>query len=217
MSENIDAVRELIMPDRHVTYREIEASLGISSTSIHSILHVHLAVKKSCSRWISYYFQIAPKRVTIDWCKEKLEKYDRGASKDVYKIVICAYESETKQQLTVWVFEPEPNPTKIVCGKSLRSKWWPVSSTKLVMWRLFHLSIVGRSILNGTALKSPEKFEKQTREDESVFNMTRQALIHRLKPSQFGRELQMFLVKLPTVANSTKEVRSLHPISAKRG
>ena len=39
VSENIDAVRRLIMQDRHVTYREIKASLGISSTSIHSILH----------------------------------------------------------------------------------------------------------------------------------------------------------------------------------
>ena len=39
--ENIDAVRELIMQDRHVTYREIKAFLGISSTSIHSILHEH--------------------------------------------------------------------------------------------------------------------------------------------------------------------------------
>ena len=37
--ENIDAVRELIMQDRHVTYREIEPSLGISPISIDSILH----------------------------------------------------------------------------------------------------------------------------------------------------------------------------------
>ncbi|XP_037944009.1 histone-lysine N-methyltransferase SETMAR-like [Teleopsis dalmanni] len=44
--ENIDAVRELIMQDRHVIYREIEASLGISPISIHSILHKHLVVKK---------------------------------------------------------------------------------------------------------------------------------------------------------------------------
>ena len=43
VSENIDAVRELIMQDHQVTYREIEASLSISSTSIHSILHEHLA------------------------------------------------------------------------------------------------------------------------------------------------------------------------------
>ena len=52
-----------------------------------------------------------------------LEKYDGVASKDVYKIVtgdeswICAYVPETKQQSTMWVFDPEPNVTKIVCGK----------------------------------------------------------------------------------------------------
>ena len=40
--ETTDAVRELILQDRHVTYREIEATLGISGTSIHSILHQHL-------------------------------------------------------------------------------------------------------------------------------------------------------------------------------
>ena len=44
-----------------------------------------------------------------------LGTYDGGALKDVYKTVtgdeswICAYEPETKQQSTVWVFEPEPN------------------------------------------------------------------------------------------------------------
>jgi len=37
-------VRELIMQDRHVTYIEIAASLRIYSTSIHSLLHEHLAV-----------------------------------------------------------------------------------------------------------------------------------------------------------------------------
>ena len=42
---NIDAVRELIMQDRHKTFLEIEAFLGISSSSIHSILHEKLAVK----------------------------------------------------------------------------------------------------------------------------------------------------------------------------
>ena len=40
--ETIDAVRQLILQDHHVTYREIETTLGISGTSIHSILHEHL-------------------------------------------------------------------------------------------------------------------------------------------------------------------------------
>ena len=47
--ENIDGVRELIMHDPHVTYRDIVLSLGISPTGILSILHEHLAVIKICS------------------------------------------------------------------------------------------------------------------------------------------------------------------------
>ena len=44
--ETIDAVSQLILQHRHVSYREIETTLGISGTSIPSILHEHLTVKK---------------------------------------------------------------------------------------------------------------------------------------------------------------------------
>ena len=51
--ETIHVVRQLILQDRHVTYREIETTFGnLSGTSIHSILHEHLTVKKIYSRWI---------------------------------------------------------------------------------------------------------------------------------------------------------------------
>ena len=46
MLETIDAVRQLLFQDRHVAYREIETTLGISGTSIHSILDEQLTVKK---------------------------------------------------------------------------------------------------------------------------------------------------------------------------
>ncbi|CAH2013856.1 unnamed protein product [Acanthoscelides obtectus] len=50
--ENVDAVRKLIIEDRHVTYREIEASLKISKTSIQKIVHEELGARKLVSRWI---------------------------------------------------------------------------------------------------------------------------------------------------------------------
>ena len=62
---------------------------------------------------------IAQKKTRSNWSKEMLQKYDRGASKRVYDIVIgdeswiYAYEPESKQQSTVWVFPDEPNPTKV--------------------------------------------------------------------------------------------------------
>ncbi|GFT81897.1 hypothetical protein NPIL_428271 [Nephila pilipes] len=79
--EKINAVRELIKQDRHVTYREIEASLDISMTSINKILHEHLSVKKICSRWIPHNLTNAQKKARVDWCKEMLEKYIQGTSR----------------------------------------------------------------------------------------------------------------------------------------
>ena len=49
---------------------------------------------------------IAQKRARVEWCNEMLEKYDRGAAKDVYKIVkgdeswIYVHGPETKEQQT---------------------------------------------------------------------------------------------------------------------
>jgi [histone H3]-lysine36 N-dimethyltransferase SETMAR len=124
LPETIDAVRVMIMEDRHITYREIESSLDISMTSINKILHDHLAVKKICSRWIPHNLTKAQKERRVDWCKEMLKKFDRGASKAVYNIYtgdeswIYAYEPETKQQSTVWVFQEEPKPTKVIRSRS---------------------------------------------------------------------------------------------------
>ena len=66
--ENIYTVRELITQYRHVPYREIKTFLGISSTSTHSILNEHLALKKICSRRILHKLTIAQRKVGVDWC-----------------------------------------------------------------------------------------------------------------------------------------------------
>ena len=92
-------MRQLILPDRHVTYREIETTLGISGTSKYSILHEHLTVKILCSRWIPYNLSMVQKKARVDWSKEMLKKYDRGASKHVYDIV-------TGDESWIYTYEP---------------------------------------------------------------------------------------------------------------
>lgn len=122
--KNIDAVRELITEDRHSTYCEIEACLGISGTSIHSILHGHLHGKKICSRWIPHNLKIAQKEALVNLCKNMMQNYDGGASKHVFEIVtgdeswIYSYEPEHKQQSSVWVFQNEHNLTKVNRARS---------------------------------------------------------------------------------------------------
>lgn len=167
LPENIDAVRELVMEDRHVTYREIAASLGISMTSIHSILHEHLAVKKVCSRWIPHNLTIAQKEARVKWCKEMLKKYNRGTSKAIYNIVtgdeswIYAYEPETKQQSTVWVFQNEPNPTKVVRGRSVLKQM--VATFFTINGHIATIPLIERRTVNSAwycTIGLPEVFRK---------------------------------------------------------
>ncbi|CAH2013217.1 unnamed protein product [Acanthoscelides obtectus] len=116
--ENVDAVRKLIIEDRHVTDREIEASLKISRTSIQKILHEELGVRKLVSRWIPHLLTEEQKAARANWCQKTLDRFNSEISKNVYSIVsgdeswIYCYEPENKRQSAVWVFQGEEKPTK---------------------------------------------------------------------------------------------------------
>ncbi|CAH1972975.1 unnamed protein product [Acanthoscelides obtectus] len=58
--ENVVAVRKLIIEDRHVTYREIEASLKLVSQQ---------------------------KAARVNWCQKTLDRFNSGNSKNVYSFV----------------------------------------------------------------------------------------------------------------------------------
>ena len=77
--DNINALQKLLMQDRHMTYCEIEATLGISPTSIYKILQLHLALKNICSRWIPNDLKKAKKDARVDWCKQMLKKISNHA------------------------------------------------------------------------------------------------------------------------------------------
>ncbi|CAH2010405.1 unnamed protein product [Acanthoscelides obtectus] len=117
--ENVDAVRKLIIEDRHVTYREIAASLKISKTSIQKILHEELGVRKLVSCWIPHLLTDEQKAARVNWCQKTLDLFNSGNSKNVYSIVsgdeswIYCYEPENKRQSA---------PTKVFRSRSVSKK-----------------------------------------------------------------------------------------------
>ena len=82
-------------------------------------------VRKLCARWIPHKLTDDQKKNRVDWCRQMLKKFAGGAFKNVYSIVtgdeswIYAYEPERKGQSTVWVFQDEQNPTKVVRARSV--------------------------------------------------------------------------------------------------
>ncbi|CAH1997914.1 unnamed protein product [Acanthoscelides obtectus] len=126
--EYVDVVRKLIIEDRHVTYREIEASLKISKTSIQKNLHEELGVRKLVSRWIRHLLTEEQKATSVNWCQKTLDRFNSRNSKNVFSIVsgdessIYCYESENKRQSAVWVVQCEEKPTKVMCSRSVSKK-----------------------------------------------------------------------------------------------
>lgn len=126
--QNIDAVQKLIEEDRHVTYQEIQSSLGIGMTAIQKILHEELWVRKLISRWVPHNLSEEQKAARVTWCKKTLKRFNGGASKLVYDIVsgdeswIYSYEPESKTQSTVWSFINELKPTKVTRSRSVSKK-----------------------------------------------------------------------------------------------
>lgn len=127
-SDKIERARQLIKEHRNITYRELEAELGISSPSVAKILHENLGVRKVASRWIPHLLSDMQKQDRVNWCKFMLKKFENGQSRRVDDIItgdetwIYSYDPETKQQSTVWMFEDEVPPTKVVRGKSTSKK-----------------------------------------------------------------------------------------------
>lgn len=118
----------MIGEDRHVTYREIEACLGITAPSIHEILLELFGVWKLCARWALNLLKQEQKDARLKRCKEMLNGFEGGASRKVNYIVtgdeswIYAYEPERKGQSAVWVFRSEDKPTKVIRSRSVAKK-----------------------------------------------------------------------------------------------
>jgi len=151
--ETIDAVQHMINQDRHVTYCEIETSLGISPTSIHKILHEHLAVKKVCCRWIPHNLTKVQKDARVDWCKKMIKKFKGGASKEVYKIVTGDGSMRMNQNANnsrrFGCFKMNRIQQKLFTLGAFQNKWLPVFLRKLVMWQQYLWKSVKQLTLNG--------------------------------------------------------------------
>ncbi|CAH1984058.1 unnamed protein product [Acanthoscelides obtectus] len=83
---------KLIIEDRHVTYREIEAKL--------------------VSRWIPHLLTNEQKAARVNWCQKRLTHY-------CDELWIYCYQPENKRQSAVWVFQGEEKRTKVIRSRSV--------------------------------------------------------------------------------------------------
>ena len=85
--QTIDAVRETIEDDPHSTYQQIETVLGISSTTINSIIHGYLNLRKACARRLPHTLTDDQKQLRVQFCSHSLKRFEEGRSRRVFDII----------------------------------------------------------------------------------------------------------------------------------
>lgn len=116
--------RQLIETAKKITCQQIRALLGIGMSQVQNILHVHLKVRKLCTRWIPHDLTEDQKRLRVQWCRKMIKKFNGGQSLAVYNIVtgdetwVYCFEPERKSQSAEWVFPFEDLPTKVKKSRS---------------------------------------------------------------------------------------------------
>ena len=125
--ETIGAMRQLILIFMWAIER-LPKVVGISGTSIHSILHEHLTVNKNL-------FALDPTQFAKRSKKGPCRLFERNAPKIRsryfetrlwHHVMNHGFTPENKQQSTVWVFRDDPNLTKVAGTRS--------TSKQMIAW-----------------------------------------------------------------------------------
>ena len=78
----------------------MEAILGISSTTINSIIHDYLNLRKVCCGWVPHTLTDDRKQLPLQFCRHLLKRFEEGRSRRVFDIITgdesCFYHYDTQ-------------------------------------------------------------------------------------------------------------------------
>ena len=119
---NIEAVRQLINDDPHISLHHLEAQTSLSYGSIETIIHKHLHLRKLASRWVPHLLTASQKAKRLAFCKQNLAKFNEGKWRlcDVFtgdESWIYLRHIGSKQSNSSWVGVGEPSRTVVRQGR----------------------------------------------------------------------------------------------------
>lgn len=116
--KNIDAIKDLVDEDPHISIDYMAAILDISHGSVDTILKQHLGLRKISSRWVPHSLTQEQRQRRVDICIENLQKFESGSWRlcDIVtgdETWIYHRKIKSKQQSKAWVAKGERPPTEV--------------------------------------------------------------------------------------------------------
>nr|CAP20055.1 transposase [Portunus trituberculatus] len=130
--ENIAAVRRMIEENRHTTIAVISDDLGLSTGSIHTIIHEDLKMRKVCSRWVPHLLSDDEKMRRVQCASAILTEFGPDGHKRITDIVtgdekwFYFFQVPHKRQNMVWLGEKDARPTVVKGGFRSRKQMFIV-------------------------------------------------------------------------------------------
>ncbi len=145
VQRNVDLIRNTLDIDKRSSIKELSSTTGISTMSVHRILHKDLQVRKVAAKFIPKVLNDIQKRQREEISASNLQKI-RADATILDRIITCdeswvfSFDPHTKQADMQWLGHEEPRPSK-----ALRSR-----SQKKVMLVLFfdHSGVIHIEFLN---------------------------------------------------------------------
>ena len=132
-AENVDKVHQLVLENRKISIECIVQETGLSTGTVHTILHEHLSMSKVCARWVPKMLTPDMKATRVNTSSVLLSRYNVNPENFLSRVV-------TGDETWVYYYDP-PSKFESMEWKhagSLRTKKFKVSrTTKKVMATVF--------------------------------------------------------------------------------
>lgn len=130
--EIISRISSLVDFDRRMTYEQLRAMTGVSSSVVYDVLHKHLGLRKVSARWVPRKLTDQNRLDRIRACLNNEETYRKSGYRFLSRIITCDetwihfYDPETKEQSKQWMTKEDGSPEKFRRERSTRKVMWIV-------------------------------------------------------------------------------------------
>ena len=124
----------MVSADRKMEMFEIADTFNISVSSVFTILHEHLSMRKLCSKWVPRFLTVDHKQQRVDDSERCFKLFQRNKKDFLMRYVtmdetwIHHYTSELNRQSAEWTAKSKNRPkrpkTQMSAGKVLASLFW---------------------------------------------------------------------------------------------
>ena len=125
-AENVDKVHQLVLENRKISIECIVQETGLSTGTVHTILHEHLSMSKVCARWVPKMMTPDMKATRVNTSSVLLSRYNVNPENFLSRVVtgdetwVYYYDPPSKFESMEWKHAGSPRTKKFKVSRTTK-------------------------------------------------------------------------------------------------